>query len=263
MNLGIKGKVALVAASSKGLGRASAEALASEGVKLTIFSRNTSEITKTSNEIKKKYNIDVLPIKADVKKPSDIKKVIQSTIKKYKKIHILVNNAGGPPSGTFDDFKIKDFEDALNLNLISAINLTKGALPYMKKQKWGRIVNITSLAVKQPIDGLILSNTSRTALIGLSKTISNEYAEYNILVNNICPGRIFTDRITQLANQRVKKDKIPFDDVIKQMEDDIPIKRLGRPEELGSLVAFLCSQKSSYITGTTIQIDGGLNKGLL
>lgn len=150
----------------------------------------------------------------------------------------------------------------MELNLLSIVNLTKEVIPSMKKQNWGRIINITSVAVKQPLDGLILSNTARTAVIGLTKTLSNEYAKYNILFNNVCPGRIMTDRIIDLANQRAKLTKSSFKKVIRDMESDIPVGRIGNPRELSSLVAFLASEKASYITGNTIQIDGGLVKNL-
>jgi len=262
MNLGLNNKTAIVSASSKGLGKACAEELAAEGCNLTIFSRNIRNIKKTAKEISEKYNVKVLPLKADASNPADVKNVVKSTVKEYKTVHILINNAGGPPFGYFEDFKLKDWQKALELNLLSVVNLTREVIPYMKKQKWGRIINITSIAVKQPVDGLILSNTARTGVIGLAKTLSNEYAKDNVLINNVCPGRIMTDRIVNLANSRSKLTKIPFNKVIKEWESDIPVGRIGKPQELSSLVAFLASEKASYITGNTIQIDGGLNKGL-
>ena len=262
MDLGLGNKIAIVSASSKGLGKACAEELAREGCNLTIFSRSTANIKKTANEIKEKYNVKVLPLKADASNIKEIKKVVKSTVKKFGTVHILINNAGGPPFGYFEDFNSKDWINAIELNLMSVVNLTGEVIPYMKKQKWGRIVNITSIAVKQPIDGLILSNTARTAVIGLSKTLSNEYAGHNILINNVCPGRIMTDRIVELAEKRSKQTGKNFKSVIKEMEADIPVGRIGTPRELSSLVAFLASEKASYITGNTIQIDGGLNKGL-
>ncbi len=262
MNLGIKDKIAIISASSKGLGKACAEELAAEGCNLTIFSRNLANITKTANEIRDKYKVNILCIKADASNSKDIKNVVKFTIKEYKTVHILINNAGGPPFGYFEDFNSNDWQKALELNLLSVVNLTKEAIPYMKKQQWGRIINITSIAVKQPIDGLILSNTARTGVIGFAKTLSNEYGKYNILINNVCPGRIMTDRITELAEKRAKEIKKSVKSVIKSMESDIPVGRIGTPRELASMVAFLSSEKASYITGNTIQLDGGLNKGL-
>ncbi len=262
MDLGIKGKTAIISASSKGLGKACAEELAAEGCNLTIFSRSLRNIKNTAQEIENKYHVKVLYLKADASNLNDLKYVVKNTKKEFKTIDILINNAGGPPFGFFEDFKPKDWQNALELNLLSIVNLTKEVIPSMKKQNWGRIINITSVAVKQPIDGLILSNTARTAVIGLTKTLSNEYAKYNILFNNVCPGRIMTDRIIDLANKRAKLTKNSLNKVLKNMESDIPIGRIGNPREFSSMVAFLASEKASYITGNTIQIDGGLVKNL-
>jgi len=262
MDLGIKGKTAIISASSKGLGKACAEELAAEGCNLTIFSRSLRNIKNTAQEIENKYHVKVLYFKADASNLNDLKYVVKNTKKEFKTIDILINNAGGPPFGFFEDFKPKDWQNALELNLLSIVNLTKEVIPSMKKQNWGRIINITSVAVKQPIDGLILSNTARTAVIGLTKTLSNEYAKYNILFNNVCPGRIMTDRIIDLANKRAKLTKNSLNKVLKNMESDIPIGRIGNPREFSSMVAFLASEKASYITGNTIQIDGGLVKNL-
>ena len=262
MDLGIKEKVALVAASSKGIGKAIATALADEGVNLSIFSRSKEEIERTASEIKTRFNVDVLASAADVTSKEQIDRVIEDTVKTLGGIDILINNAGGPPFGFFEDFESPDWQNALELNLLSGIYLAKKVVPLMKSQNWGRIVNITSIAVKQPIDGLILSNTSRAGLIGFSKTLSNELAKDNILVNNICPGRIYTDRIKVLAEKRAAQSGIKYEKAIEEMEEDIPLRRIGTPEELAALACFLASEKASYMTGTTIQVDGGLLRGL-
>lgn len=262
MDLKLNNKTAIISASSKGLGKACAEELAAEGCNLTIFSRKLANIKKTAEEIESKHNVKVIYLKADTSNPNDLKNVVNTTLKEFKKIDILINNSGGPPFGYFEDFKPGDWQKALELNLLSIVNLTKAVLPSMKKHNWGRIINITSVAVKQPIDGLILSNTARTAVIGLTKTLSNEYAKYNILFNNVCPGRIMTDRIIDLANSRAKLTKKSFKKVIEEMESDIPVGKIGHPKELSALVAFLASERSSYITGNTIQVDGGLVKNL-
>lgn len=262
MELGINGKVAVVAASSKGLGKACALELSKEGAKVVVFSRNKDDIENTATEIQSKTNSEVVPLTADVTKTDQINSVITATLERFSTIHILVNNAGGPPFGHFDDFTINDWQSAVELNLYSTINLTNLVLPYMKSNNWGRIINITSVAVKQPIDGLILSNTVRSGVIGLAKTLSNELAEHNITVNNVCPGRILTNRIIQLARQRSVDQSRGYQEIIEDMEKDIPMGRLGDPDELGSVVTFLASEKASYVTGTTIQVDGGLLKGL-
>jgi len=262
MDLGIKHKVAIVGASSKGLGKAVALGLAREGVKLTLCARGKDDLDQACREIVSETGADVLAIECDVSKTADIKKVVDETVKKYKRIDILVNNAGGPPTGTFLDFSLDDWQKAIDLNLFSTITFSREALPFMKEQRWGRIINITSVAVKQPIDGLILSNTARAGVIGLAKTLSNEFGPYNITVNNVCPGRILTDRITHLAGEKAKREGTSVEDALAAMETDVPLRRIGRPEELASLVVFLASEKASYITGTTIQVDGGLTKGI-
>ena len=262
MDLGIKDKVAIIAASSKGLGKAVAFGLAEEGVKLTIFSRGKEALIKTAEEIKSETKAEVLAIIGDVSKPDDVKEIVSQTVNKYGNVHILVNNAGGPPLGNFLNFSLEDWQKALKLNLLSTVYLTREVIPYMQNQKWGRIINITSVAVKQPIEGLILSNTSRAGVIGFAKSIANEFARDNILVNNVCPGRILTERIVHLAEERAKMGKVSTDDIMNSWEKDIPIGRIGNPKELADLVVFLSSERASYITGVTIQVDGGIVKGI-
>ena len=263
MDLGIKDRVAIVAASSKGLGKATALGLAKEGVNLTICSRDKATLESAAEEIRSQTGVEVLPIPCDVSKTEDIKNVVNETIKKFKTVDILINNAGGPPTGGFLDFTLEHWQKAIELNLFSAITFSNEVIPYMKKNEWGRIINITSYAVKQPVEGLMLSNTVRAGIIGLAKSLSNEFGGDNILVNNICPGRIHTDRIVFLANDRAKKEGKSFDEVIDHMGADVPVGRIGRPEELAALAVFLASEQASYITGTTIQVDGGLTKGLM
>ena len=174
---------------------------------------------RTAGEIASETGADVLAIECDVSKTADIKKVVDETVKKYKRIDILVNNAGGPPTGTFLDFSLDDWQKAIELNLFSTITFSREALPFMKEQRWGRIINITSVAVKQPIDGLILSNTARAGVIGLAKTLSNEFGPYNITVNNVCPGRILTDRITHLAGEKAKREGTSVEDALSRDGD--------------------------------------------
>ncbi len=263
MDLGIKDRVAIVAASSKGLGRATAIELAKEGVHLTICARDKEVLENTAEEIRSESGVKVLPVLADVSKTDEVKKVVAETIGKYSRVDILINNAGGPPTGGFLDFSIDEWQKAVELNLFSAITFSNEVIPYMQKNKWGRIVNITSYAVKQPVDGLLLSNTVRAGIIGLAKSLSNEFGKDNILVNNICPGRIHTDRIIFLANDRAEKEGKSFDEVIEHMGVDVPVGRIGKPEELAALAVFLASERASYITGTSIQVDGGLTKSLM
>lgn len=262
MDMGIKDKVAIVAASSRGLGKAVAFGLAEEGVRLTLCSRGKEALEETAEEIKSGTNANVLALRGDVSKPEDVKEIILQTVKKYGTVHILINNAGGPPLGDFLNFSLEQWQRALELNLLSTINLTREVIPYMQSQKWGRIINITSVAVKQPIEGLILSNTSRAGVIGFAKSISNEFARDNILVNNVCPGRILTDRIMHLAQERAKRGNGNAEEIMNSWGKDIPLGRIGKPKEFADLVVFLSSERASYITGVTIQVDGGIVKGI-
>lgn len=263
MDMGIKDKVAIVAASSKGLGKAVALGLAREGVKLTICARGEEELHKTASEIESETSTEVLAVPCDVSKSDEIEIVVTETVNKFGTVDILVNNAGGPPVGTFEEFSIEHWQKAVELNLFSTITFSKLVIPYMKEQNWGRIINMTSYTVKQPVDGLILSNTVRAGITGLTKSLSNELGPYNILVNSVSPGRIHTDRITQLATERAKQSGMSFEEALKNMDLDIPLGRVGQPGEFANLVVFLASERASYITGDTILIDGGLSKGIM
>jgi len=262
MDLGIKDKVAFVTASSKGLGKAVALQLSAEGAKVVICSRNKENLTKTRNEIIEQTGGVVKDITADVTQKQQIIKAIDQIIQEFGTIDILVCNAGGPPAGMMNDFTVNDYRDALELNLLSTITLCYEVIPHMKKQHWGRIINITSVSVKQPIDNLILSNTSRTGVIGFSKSISNQVAKYGITVNSVCPGYTRTQRVENLAGSFQESGKGTLLDFYKKIESNIPMGRLGTPEEFAKAVAFLASEGAGYITGTALQIDGGLVKGL-
>ena len=262
MELGLKNKVAVVGASSKGLGRAIALGLAEEGAKVTICARNAETLEATAAEIRKKTGAEVLAVPTDVSQPDQVKALIDDAADRFGGIDILVNNAGGPRAGRFADLSPEDYQAALNLNLLSTINLCRAVVPIMRPRGGGRIINLTSVSVKQPIDGLMLSNMARTGVIGFAKTLALELAADKILVNNVCPGIIFTDRIQQLATVRAKEAGVPFDQAIANMTKDIPLGRIGDPQEFANLVVFLASERASYITGATIQVDGGLVKGL-
>jgi 3-oxoacyl-[acyl-carrier protein] reductase len=264
MDLGLKGKVALVLAASKGLGRASAAALAAEGARVTIGARNRQELAKTAQEIEQDSGSQALAVPTDVTRAEDVAAIVAATVNTFGRIDILVNNAGGPPFGPFEAFNDTQWQAAFELNLLSTIRLIRQVLPHMRQERGGRIINIVSTSVKQPIDGLILSNTIRLGVVGLAKTLSIELAPDNITVNNVCPGRILTDRLRQGANVQAKiAQGISEAEALSDLTKDIPLGRLGKPEEVGSLVAFLASQQAAYITGTTIQVDGGLVRAVL
>ena len=263
MELGLTNKIAVVGASSKGLGKAIALGLAYEGARVTICARDNQVLEQTADEIREKTKTEVLVIPTDVSQPDQVEVLIARTISHFGGIDILVNNAGGPRAGRFDDLSAEDYHDAVNLNLMSTINMSRAVVPWMRKRGGGRIINLTSVSVKQPVDGLMLSNMARTGVIGFAKTLATELAPDKILVNNVCPGIIFTDRIKQLASVRAEESGITYDEALENMTANIPLGRIGDPEEFANLVVFLASEKSSYITGATIQVDGGMVRSLL
>ncbi len=262
MDLGLKEKVALVAASTRGLGKATAVALASEGTEVIINGRDKHNIGEAAEEIRAKTGKLPFAVPADLTKPEDVDKMFREIAERFGTVHILVTNAGGPPAGGFDDFKDDQWMDAFQLSLMSAVRLIRSATPFMRKQKWGRIVNIVSLTVKQPIDNLLLSNSIRTSVIGLAKSISKDLARDNVLINNIAPYYVSTKRIDYLMEQTASRLGITKEAALQNIVREIPLGRLGTPEEFGDVVAFLCSQKNSYLTGSTIQFDGGAYKGI-
>jgi 3-oxoacyl-[acyl-carrier protein] reductase len=263
MDLGLDGRVALVCGSSKGLGRAIAESLARERAKVAICARTRAPLEEAAADINSRTGSAVLPVVADVSSESDAERLVKTVCEKWNTVHILVNNAGGPPAGPFEAHSPASWRSAIELNFLSSVQLCRLVIPLMKQQRWGRIINVTSVAVKQPIDGLILSNAVRAAVAGLAKSLANELGSYNILVNNVCPGYTKTDRLLQIAEVQAQRSGTPAADVLKGWERLVPLGRLAEPEELAALVTFLASDRAGYITGTTIQVDGGLVKGLL
>jgi 3-oxoacyl-[acyl-carrier protein] reductase len=263
MDLGLKGKVALVLAASKGIGRASAAALAAEGAFVSVGARDRQTLEQAAQEIQQNSESPVLAVPTDVRKSEDIEAIVAATIHQFGRIDILVNNAGGPPFGTFEMLDDTQWHAAFDLTLLSAVRLIRQVLPHMRQAGSGRIINIVSTSVKEPIDGLLLSNSLRLGVVGLAKTLSVEFAAYNITINNVCPGRILTDRIRHGSNIKRKIEKgMSEEEALKEVAEDIPLKRIGKPEELAALVAFLASEQAGYITGTTIQVDGGLTRAL-
>lgn len=263
MDLGLRNKVALVAAASRGLGRAVAEELAAEGASLVLCARDTKTITETAAAIADKSGAHVLAVAADVSIPSDVKRLVESATARFGRIDILVTNAGGPPAGRFENLSAEQWEAATRLTLFSAIELARQVLPGMKERRWGRILNITSIAVKQPVDNLILSNSLRAGLTGFARTLANEVATDGITVNNILPGYTRTERLVELAEMMATKQGISASEFMSRWEQEIPMRRLGEPHEFAALAAFLVSERASYITGTSIQVDGGWIRSLL
>ena len=262
MDLGLRNKVALVAASSHGLGRAVAEELAAEGASLIICGRNTTDINKAAAEITAQTGVEILAVQADVSLPEDVARLVDSGTARFDRIDILVTNAGGPPTGTFETLSREEWESAMRLTFFSAVELTRQVLPAMKERRWGRILNITSITVKQPVENLLLSNSLRAGLTGFARTLANEVATYGITVNNILPGYTRTERVEELAIQMAAKQGISAAEFKAKWEQEIPMRRLGEPREFAALATFLVSERASYITGTSFQVDGGWIKSL-
>jgi 3-oxoacyl-[acyl-carrier protein] reductase len=262
MDLGIKDKIALVAASSKGLGKAVALQLSLEGAKVAICSRNKERLRMAEEEIISKTEGEIKAITVDVTDKNRVQEMVKQITSEWGSIDILVCNAGGPPSGTADDFSVDEYKDAVDLNLFSTLNLCYEVMPLMKKKKWGRIINIVSVSAKQPIDSLILSNTARAGVLGFSKSLSNHLAPFGITVNSVCPGYTKTKRVENLAKAFEESGKGTVEEFYETVEKNIPMRRIGKPEEFAQTVAFLASEGAGYITGVALQIDGGFIKSI-
>lgn len=262
MDLKLNRKVALIAASSAGLGKSVAIELAKEGSDLIICSRNSEKLKLVSEEIQQ-YKKKPLVIPTDLTQYSQVRNLVSKSIEHFGRIDILVTNCGGPPTGNFMDFNIDDWKHAIDLNLMSTIYLCKEVIPHMIKQNGGRIIMITSVSVKQPMPGLILSNVVRAGVAGLAKSLSNEFGKNNILVNIVCPGFTRTKRVEDLAKTLSVKKGVGSEEIIHEWEDQNALGRIATPGEFANVVAFLSSEKASYLTGTSITIDGGYVKGLL
>jgi len=262
MDLKLKNKIAIVAAASQGLGKASAMALAREGATVVICSRRIKEITETADEIQKSTGAAVIPFAADVAKPEDIEILVSETRQRFGTVHILVNNAGGPPVGDILTLTDEDWLKGHELTLMSMVRFTRAVLPMMIRQQWGRIITITSIAAKQPINELLLSSAIRPGILGLTKVLANQYANKNITVNTVCPGHTLTNRQEELAASQAAKKNISVEQYLKDTASAIPASRLGKPEEIGNVIAFLASEQASYVNGVNLLIDGSAARGI-
>lgn len=262
MDLGLKGRVAFVAASSRGLGNAIASALAAEGAQVAMCARSP-EIRDRAAELGKAHGVETLGIVADVSVSADVQRAVEEAEQRLGGVDILVTNAGGPPPGPFEQHDAEAWRQAIALNLESVVNLTRAVLPGMKARRWGRILNVTSIAVKQPVDGLILSNSVRAAVTGFARTLANEVAPFGITVNNLMPGYTRTERLEQLAKANASSQGTTREEAFARWEQQIPMGRVGEPEEFAALAVFLASAKASYITAQSIAVDGGWIRSLL
>jgi 3-oxoacyl-[acyl-carrier protein] reductase len=262
MDLGLKDRVAIVAASSQGLGKAVALGLAREGAKLALCARTESTLCETAEEIRGETGAEVFTRAFDVTSYEDVRRFVADTASRFGRLDICVANAGGPPTKPFAETTVDEWHRAAELNLMSTVYFAKEALPLMQERRWGRFIAITSMTVKQPVEGLILSNSVRAGVSGLVKTLANEYGPYNVLVNSVCPGYTATARLLALCGKLAERQGTTQQEIEERWAKQAPLGRIGRPEEFADVVVFLASERSSYVTGVAIQVDGGLVKGL-
>lgn len=263
MEFGLRDKIAFVAAASRGLGRAVAEELAEEGASLILCARGEPLLEEASDSISRKTGVPVFGTPADLSVTADVERAVQLGLERFGRIDILVTNVGGPSAGQFESLSREAWEEATHLLLTSVLDLTRLVLPGMKERGWGRIINVTSIAVKQPVPNLMLSNSLRAAVTGFARTLANEVASYGITVNNLMPGYTRTERVEQLAQSLAAKEGITPAEVQARWEAEIPMQRLGEPREFAALAAFLASERASYITGSSIAVDGGWIRSLV
>ena len=259
MNLNLKNKNAIICASSQGLGKAAALDLAEEGVNLAICSRDQDKINKVKEEIHQKIDseIKVLALKVDLDSPDEILAFYKQVENDLGSVDILVNNNGGPPPSTFEQLSDDDWQKAFNSTMMSCLRLSKLVLPNMKKNGWGRIINISSVSVKTPVNGLFLSNSLRMGVLGWAKALSDELAPHGITVNTVCPGYTRTERVEAILETQSNSSGLKKEDIEKSIAENIPMKRVGEAEDLAGLITFLASEKADYMTGLAIQVDGG------
>lgn len=262
MDLGLRDTVAVIAASSRGIGRATAMAFAAEGARVVINGRHGDTLQATLHDIRDQTGAAVEAVEADLTNAQGCRKLIEGAVQRFGAIDALVTNAGGPPSRPFDQISDEDWYAAFDLTLLSAVRLMRAALPHLRQSR-GSIVNLTSISVKEPIPGLILSNSIRPGVVGLGKTLAGELAQTGVRVNDVAPGLIWTDRQRYLTGVRAQNQGIPVEQAVRETEASIPMRRYGAPEEVAHAVVFLCSAAASYITGVTLLVDGGMYQGLM
>jgi 3-oxoacyl-[acyl-carrier protein] reductase len=265
MELGLRDRLAIVCAASQGLGKAAATLFAQEGAHVVICSRDSRRLAAAAKEIQgiAASGARVLAVTADLMKPAHIKRLFRTALRTFGRIDVLVTNAGGPPVAAFSDLDDRTWQRGIDLNLMSTIRCIREVLPVMQKQQWGRIINITSFVAKQPADDLVISSTVRPGILGLSKVLANRFTREGILVNSVAPGFILTARQQEIGAVRAKAAGITPPEYLEKLGKTIPAGRLGSPEELASVIVFLGSERASYISGTTVNVDGGFMKGII
>jgi 3-oxoacyl-[acyl-carrier protein] reductase len=262
MDLGLKNRVALVAASSQGIGRATAEAFAAEGCRVAMCARNSHTLQAAAAKIRKEYGVEVLAEAFDVTDAAAVGRFVAAVVEKFGTVDICVTNAGGPPAKGFLSASLDEWQRALEMNFLSSVYFAREVIPHMQRQRWGRIITLTSITTKQPVADLVLSNAARAAVVGLVKSLANEFGKDGILVNNVGPGFTATDRLKELAQTRAAASGKTEQDLFAGWAADTPLKRLGQPREVAETIVWLASERASYITGQTVLVDGGAYKGL-
>lgn len=263
MDLGLNGRVAIVGGGSKGLGKACALSLAREGAKVAICSRSANDLEEAAQEIRAETGTDVLVVPGDLSTLSGVQDLIRTTVDHFGRLDIVVSNSGGPPEGRAVDTDEETWERSIQMALTFFIRMGRESVPYLRERSWGRIVNILASTVYQPIDNLATSGVTRMGAVAFAKSLADEVGRDGILVNNVAPGFLLTDRMVGLFETRANETGQPLEDVLQARSSSIPLGRFGRPEELGDLVAFLASEKNSYVTGTTILVDGGVVRSVM
>lgn len=262
MDLGIKGRVAIVAASSQGIGRATAEAFAAEGCRVAMCARNGEALKQAAEKIRREHNAEVFTEAFDVTNADAVHSFVEAVAGKFGSVDICVTNAGGPPAKGFLAATYADWQKAVDANFLSAVYFAREVIPYMQRKRWGRIITLTSITTKQPVADLVLSNAVRAAVVGLVKSMANEFGKDGILVNNVGPGFTATDRLKELAKSRSSASGKSEQEIFDGWAADAPMKRLGEPREVAETIVWLASERASYVTGQTILVDGGMYKGL-
>jgi 3-oxoacyl-[acyl-carrier protein] reductase len=262
MDLGLKDRVALVAASSQGIGRATAEAFAAEGCRVAMCARNQQTLQAAAERIRKQHSAEVLAQAFDVTNAAAVSRFVSAVAEKFGSVDICVTNAGGPPAKGFLAATLEEWQRALELNFLSTVYFAREVIPHMQRKRWGRILTITSITTKQPVADLVLSNAVRAAVVGLVKSLANEFGKDGILVNNVGPGFTATDRLKELAKVRASTSGKSEQQIFEGWATDAPLQRLGEPQEVAETIVWLASERASYITGQTVLVDGGLYKGL-
>ena len=262
METGLKNRVAIVAASSQGIGKATAEALAAEGCRIAMCARNVQALHSAAEQIQKKHHAEVFSQALDVTDAEAVHGFVEAVVTKFGSIDICVTNAGGPPAKGFLAASLEEWRSAVDANFMSTVYFAREVIPHMQRRHWGRIITITSITTKQPVTDLVLSNAVRAAVVGLVKSLANEFGKDGILVNNVGPGYTATDRLKELAKARSAALGKSEKEIADGWSADAPVKRLGEPREIADAIVWLASERASYVTGQTVLVDGGLYKGL-